>query len=261
MPRLHPRPASASSVGIVGLLIAGLMIPTAGVSVAASPRAMTAGAVSEADSAKTRDDSVSAMLTAQGTGDRVEDLSQRSETTQVFANPDGTWTSEVATDPVRMRDDEGRWHDIDTTLTQGEDGSWGPRWAPTDVRLSDGGGRVFAQLTHTGHEVTFKWDETLPVPVVEGDTATYRGVAPGDGDLVATAIDNGFRYNVVMHEAPDTAVELPVSILTDGADLSGSETGGFEITSGAGKPVATAAAPVMWDSSGLGTSLSRILCK
>lgn len=40
------------------------------------------------------------MITARAIGERVEDLSQRTETTQVFANADGSWTSEAALTPI-----------------------------------------------------------------------------------------------------------------------------------------------------------------
>ena len=38
---------------------------------------------------------MSAQVTARVSGHRVEDLSQRTETTQVVANPDGTWTEQL----------------------------------------------------------------------------------------------------------------------------------------------------------------------
>jgi hypothetical protein len=54
-------------------------------------------------------DAVSAMTAAGILGVRVEDLSQRSETSRVLANPDGTWTTEEATGPVRVRRADGSW--------------------------------------------------------------------------------------------------------------------------------------------------------
>lgn len=90
-----------------------------------------------------RPDAVSAMVTTRAGGQRVEDLSRRDETTQVFANPDGTWTAESASEPVRVEDDEGGWHDVDTTLVE-RDGGLAPRFADTNVVLSDGGDETFA---------------------------------------------------------------------------------------------------------------------
>lgn len=70
-------------------------------------------------------DRVAAMVTARATGERVEDLSQRDETTRVFANPDGTWTSQVASEPLPAQDETGAWHRIDHTLVEVE-GGWAP---------------------------------------------------------------------------------------------------------------------------------------
>lgn len=83
-------------------------------------------------------DSVSAMVTARASGHRVEDLSQTTEAEQVFANPDGTWTADTAPGPVRVQDDHGEWHDIDTSLVA-KDGGLAPKYAASDVVLSDGG--------------------------------------------------------------------------------------------------------------------------
>ncbi|WP_430633480.1 hypothetical protein [Zafaria sp. Z1313] len=47
-----------------------------------------------------RPDAVSAQVTARATGQRVEDLSQRTETSQVFATPEGTWILEGFSAPV-----------------------------------------------------------------------------------------------------------------------------------------------------------------
>jgi hypothetical protein len=52
----------------------------------------------------TRPDWVSASVTTRATGRRVEVLSQRTETTRVWARPDGIVDEEVAAAPVRFED-------------------------------------------------------------------------------------------------------------------------------------------------------------
>lgn len=193
-----------------------------------------------------RPDPVSAMVTARASGERVEDLSQRTEESQVFANPDGTWTSESAPDPVRVQDAEGGWHDIDTKLVE-RDGGFAPAYAASDLMLSDGGDRTFAQLTAKGHDLAWKWTQDLPAPVVKGNTATYRGVAPGNGDLVVTATPTGFSYDVVLHQAPTEPVDLTSPVVTDGAQIQQTAADGVEISTPAGKVVAAAPHPMMWD--------------
>jgi len=63
------------------------------------------------DDVTERPDGVSAQITAKVTGHRVEDLSLRTATEQVFANPDGTWTSET-TSAARFKEEDGAFTPI-----------------------------------------------------------------------------------------------------------------------------------------------------
>ncbi|MCW2783466.1 MAG: hypothetical protein JWR35_3917 [Marmoricola sp.] len=185
-----------SSTVCVALVSTGIEVASA-----ATPADAPTAAVQTAASSDTeRPDAVSAMLTARATGHRVEDLSQRTQTTQVFANPDSTWTSEQAPGPVRVRDAAGVWHDIDTTLAE-TGGVVSPRYAASDLKLSDGGDQVFAQVTQAGKQVEFKWPTMLPKPTLDGATATYANAVEG-GDLVVTATASGFEHSIVLRERP-----------------------------------------------------------
>jgi RHS repeat-associated protein len=186
------------------------------------------------------------MVSARAQGRRVEDLSQRSEFGQVFANPDGTWTSELESDPVRVRDERGVWHPIDTTLVP-RGGVLTPRYAAARVRLSAGGDRTFASVTEAGRELGWRWPTDLPQPIVEGDTATYPAAAPGGGDLVVQATPGGFSHSIVLHEPPAGPVEFSVPVATDGARLAETPEGGLEITAPGGQRLVAAPAPLMWD--------------
>ena len=73
-------------VGVVGVTVAALLATF----LATAPPAAVAAAAGEA-APVVRPDSGSAMQSAIALGERVEDLSQRSEFGSVFANPDGTW--------------------------------------------------------------------------------------------------------------------------------------------------------------------------
>ena len=75
----------------------------------------------------------------------VEDLSRRTETDQVFANPDGTRTVRSYADPKRLQNQDGTWSDIDLTL-QPVDGGYAPTAAPVDSVFSDGGDKTFVEL-------------------------------------------------------------------------------------------------------------------
>jgi len=113
------------------------LVAAGSVSSWASPAAVAAVTAPASDDSS-RPDSVSASVTARLSGHRVEDLSQRNEYTRVYANPDGTWTSETASEPESVQDDQGVWHAIDTTLVPA-DGGLAPAYAAADLVLSDGG--------------------------------------------------------------------------------------------------------------------------
>jgi RHS repeat-associated protein len=195
-----------------------------------------------------RPDAVSALVAARGAKHRVEDVSQRDEVTRVYANPDGTWTSETASEPESVQDPAtGEWESIDTTLVA-VDGGLRPRAGFTDLVLSDGGDRVFAELTEDGQELGWKWTSELPEPEVEGSTATYRNVVSG-GDLVVTATNTGFTHNIVLREAPAGPLTLTVPIVAHGAAVVETATGGVVVKTRRGERVAQAPAPLMWDSS------------
>ncbi|MBO9520553.1 MAG: hypothetical protein J7518_03365 [Nocardioidaceae bacterium] len=191
--------------------------------------AVPVAAVEKSPEPLVRPDAVSAMVTARASGRRVEDLSQRSETGRVFANPEGMWTAEEASEPERVQDDAGEWHEVDTTLVE-RDGALEPRYAASDLRLSDGGDKTFAALSEDGTDLAWRWPSDLPAPKVEGDTATYVGAVDG-GDLVVKATATGFSHSIVLRERPadPSAVQVAVPVATDGAKLTETVSGGLQV--------------------------------
>lgn len=101
-------------------------------------------------------------------------------------------------------------------------------------------------------QTKWQWADQLPTPKVEGSTATFEGVAPGDGDLVINATATGFSYNVVLHEAPQEALHLPVTMQANDLVLKPSSDGSFELEDSKGTTIASGSAPSMWDSAGPG---------
>jgi large repetitive protein len=214
----------------------------------ADARAVAAAVVTSKASAPVADrpDAVSAMLTAKVQGHRVEDLSQRTETTQVFANPDGSWTSQEAATPVRARDTHGNWADIDATLKP-VPGGYAPTSATDDLVISGGGGTTFATMTVGGNTLSWSWPSVLPAPTVEGDTATYASVIDG-GDLVVTATSSGFRHDVVLRHAPAGRLSFAIPVATGGPVMSKRADGGLTVKTKRGHQLLSAPRPVMYDS-------------
>ena len=164
-------------------------------------------------------------------GRRVEDVAKRTQSAQLFANPDGTWTFEEASGPVRVQDAKNEWHDLDLSLVE-RNGVLEPKYSAADVEFSAGGGTEFAQLAKDGHDLTWQWPTELPIPKVDGPTATYADAVDG-GDLVVTATTTGFDHWIVLHKRPsseDLAKTLRFStpVDADGTTLSETKGGALE---------------------------------
>jgi len=134
----------------------------------------------------------------------VENLAARSETAQVFANPDGSRTMQLSATPQRVHRADGSWVGADPTLRRNADGTWSAVAATVDVRFSGGGGGAMVTVVRGGRTATVAWPGDLPPPAVVGDTATYPDVLAGV-DLVLRATVDGFSHVLVVKNAKPAA--------------------------------------------------------
>jgi hypothetical protein len=196
-------------------------------------------------------DEAAALAAARTSGRRVEVVGARSETGQLFANPDGTFTDEESVTPVRVRRGDG-WVQPDATLDARPDGTVVPRAVPVTMRFSGGGGAPLVRLGHDGKELTLTWPAALPVPTLSGDTATYHDVMPGV-DLRMRATTQGFSEVLVVKTRAAAAqpglAAIHFGLSTSGLSVRGDETGGLGAYDAAGALVFGSGAPSMWDSS------------
>lgn len=178
----------------VVLVFSGFSAVDAGASVVAEPVDVLSASSSESFE---RSDSVSARVTARAVGRRVEDVSQRSAVEQVFANPDGSWTSEVSVLPRFRADGGGGFVPIEESGGVDE-GSGVFRGATADLEVADGTGAVgdgptdgsvpLVTMTSTTSEddrgegkrggepvrsLVLGWEGALPVPVVEDEQVLF----------------------------------------------------------------------------------------
>lgn len=196
-------------------------------------------------------DAEQATAAARSTGKPAELLSRRSERSRTFANPDGSWTTDVTAAPTRARRPDGSWAPIDTTLRQ-VDGQVVAAAAVGNLRLSAGGRGPLARVGSGGREVALTLPWALPAPRLSGSTATYPDVQPGV-DLVVTAQSEGFSEVLVVRDraaAANPAVRaLRFTLAAPGLRLRAAD-GGFEAVDVAGDVQFSSPAPRMWDSSG-----------
>jgi hypothetical protein len=192
-----------------------------------------------------------ALSKAAEAGKPVEVLSHRTEASQVFANPSGTFTEERYATAQWARKG-GRLVDIDTTLRRGAGGKIIPKATTVGLKFSGGGTGPLATITRDGRSVSVTWPTALPRPSVDGDTVTYPEVLPGV-DLKLRAAPSGFAQLLVVKSA-EAAANPDLKTVTyrmsgKGVDVAADEHGNIRATNPAGQEVFRAPTPRMWDSS------------
>ncbi|MFD4598093.1 DNRLRE domain-containing protein [Streptomyces sp. NPDC058464] len=220
-----------------------LLVPGGSVVAAADANDTSSGATDSPGAS----DTASARAQAEEQGKRVEITSKRTEDSTTWADPNGTLTTEVFQEPIRVRQG-GSWTPVDTTLAD-TGAAVTPGATVADLNLSDGGAGPFAKVADDGTSLALSLGDDLPVPTLHGNTATYADAVPGGGDLVVTALPGGFSEQVVLHERPDGPMTIRMPLTTSqGLQVSQTGSGHLLLTDASGRTVADAPAPHMWDS-------------
>ncbi|MFY1697400.1 hypothetical protein [Solwaraspora sp. WMMA2101] len=192
-----------------------------------------------------------ALLAARDSGEPVRVDGQTTETTEVWARPDGQLEARISADVVRVRRDDG-WVPVDLRLRRATDGTVTPAAHPNDLRISGArpaGTHVLAAVGHGAARVAMSWTGVLPEPQLDGAVATYRDVLP-DVDLVVRATRIGFEQLLVVADRAAADRVRDVSLALTGPGIAGhthDELGGVTLTGADGVTLATVPAPAMWD--------------
>jgi RHS repeat-associated protein len=227
-------------------LTAGLQASASAAPVPAAPAAPAAAPAPPPAESYERPDTYSAQLAARLLGRRVEVTGLRSETETVWANPDGTFTSDVTSGPTRVRKN-GAWVPLDLSLEQ-VGGRLRPVAAPADVSFSGGGNGPLTLQSHQGRSLALGWKGALPAPDVDGGVATYRDVLPG-ADLELATSSFGFSERLNLRSRPAKAPVVRFPVTGKGLALAKGRNGDLLVTDAKGAVVAHAPAPRMWDAS------------
>lgn len=183
------------------------------------------------------------------------------QTDQVTAEPDGSFSLESYVKPVRVQEN-GAWKAVDATLTPNPDGTYTPAATPNHIIVSGGGTGPLATMTDdAGHLLSYTLPFTLPTPSVTGDTALYQDVLPGV-DLQAKVTDQGgFGEVLIVHDATAAAnpqlKNLKVATTTQGLTLTADSTGTVRAQTTDGALAYFSPTPLMWDSSTQAGSVSE----
>ncbi|MEU5247649.1 LamG-like jellyroll fold domain-containing protein, partial [Streptomyces asoensis] len=227
----------------------GIGVTPVTAAVAAAPTAPTRTKTTAGNGAATTQD---ALAEAKRSGRSVEVGSLRSESSDVYATPDGNLEAREYLRPVRTRVG-GEWKPVDTDLVKTSEGTVAPGATTVGLEFSGGGDAPLVRMEKAGRELALSWPGELPAPVLDGATATYRDVLP-DVDLRMGAQEDGFTQLLVVKSAEAAAdpelTRLRLKLSADGIDVRETSEGGLEaVDEGAGSAVFEAPKPVMWDSS------------
>ena len=191
---------------------------------------------------------------AHATGKRVLVPALATETSDTYANPDGTHTLEQHALPFRVRRG-ATWVPLDLTLTRSATGAISPAAVPTQLTFSGGGSAPLVQFGGAGKRVSLTWPGTLPAPVLSGDSATYRDVLPGV-DLKLQAQADGFSEVLVVKTRAAAAnpalASLRFGLAADGLTVHATPDQGLVASDKAGHAVFDSSAPQMWDAAARG---------
>jgi Concanavalin A-like lectin/glucanases superfamily len=190
-----------------------------------------------------------AWAAARSSGRAVEVAEERTSTRQVFANPDGTFTSDVYALPRWVRQG-GSWADVDPSLRFQADGTVTPVATATAMVFSGGGTGPLATVSQDGGSVAMSWPTALPRPTLDGATATYPEVLPGvDLRLVAGVVGMSELLVVKNRQAahdPRLAT-LTFAMRPSGVSLRRDASGSLSAVTPGGAVVLQSGAAMMWD--------------
>ncbi|MFE9107617.1 LamG domain-containing protein [Actinomadura geliboluensis] len=192
-----------------------------------------------------------ALRAARESGEPVEVLAGRGESRTVRALPGGRMEIEEHLQPIRTRQG-GSWVAIDTGLHRSGDDVV-PGATTVGLKFSGGGSGPMVQMTRSGRQLALTWPQPLPEPVIDGDTATYKGVLGADVDLQLRAEADGFAHTLVVRtaEAAKNPRLAELSLLLSAPGLSVTQdlaSGVLTAKTSSGMTVFDAPSPIMWDS-------------
>lgn len=245
LPRISLRRTALAVAAVLAAETALVSVASGTVFAASVTAEVSATSKDTKSAASSADSTAAALLMARLQGRKIEVSSERSASSTTYALANGQLQTSTYAAPIRQRVD-GVWRNIDTALSD-EGAALEPEVAAADITVSDGGDTSLASVTKGARSFGMGWQEKLPTPSVKDDTASYD---LGEGQkLTVTALSQGFSQNVVLDKAPEGPLEYRIPMRLKGLELSVAGSGHLLLKDAAGKLVAEAPAPMMWDSS------------
>ncbi|WP_269439627.1 DNRLRE domain-containing protein [Streptomyces paludis] len=209
-----------------------------------------------------------ARLKAKIQNRRIEVTGARTETSTTYVNPDGTVTEQAYAGPIRFKDEQGTWQDVDVSLKRVADGSVkakghphgltlaGKHTAPkglktTGVKTASEPAPLATVEDRAGREMELGWYGALPAPTIEGadDTvARYKDALPAT-DLLIESTRTGYEQFLELKDrsAVDANGQVTYRLKAAGLTAKAHGDGSITFTDAKGKSAGVLPSPVMWD--------------
>ncbi|WP_256097950.1 DNRLRE domain-containing protein [Streptomyces sp. MnatMP-M17] len=265
--RLRPVVAAVVlAMAFESAVMVGTANVAAGVGVEAAPD--DKGKPAKALGSATAGSVAAARLKAKIQNRQIEALDARTETSTVHVNPNGSVTEEAYAGPIRFRDDQGAWQNVDVSLEKLSDGSVRARRHPHGLRLAgksaapkglksigektgSAGVPLVTLEGRTGQQLQLGWYGALPAPAIEGEEnniARYRNALPST-DLLIESTRTGYEQFLELKErsAVDASGAIAYSLTAKGLTAKANADGSVSFADARGRAVGVLPAPVMWD--------------
>ncbi|WP_460304503.1 RICIN domain-containing protein [Actinocorallia aurea] len=179
----------------------------------------------------------------------VEVVQRTSQTRRLTALPSGEFKFEQSASPERVKRG-GKWRDVDLTLVK-RGGRIQPKETAAPVTLSAGGADPFIEMSKGGKSLSLTPNvETLPAPVLDGDTARYPDALGPGLDLVAKATPVGVSHYIIV-KTPEAAQSpsldrIDFDVAAAGLEVARQKGDTLTVSDG-GTAWAAAPRPRMWE--------------
>lgn len=188
---------------------------------------------------------------------REEVESERTAYSKTYREPDDTFTTEVSTEQIHFKDDEGNWREIDTTLVPcASDCAYRTRSGPLHMEFAATGSseRLATLVDRAARGLAFGLRGGAPTPPVADDNRiTYPEVLPGV-DLVFEARATALKELLVLHRPPPSPQGGPLRyrfpLRATGLTARETQRGEIELVDADGGVAFTLPRIFMYDSSG-----------
>ncbi|MGY4644221.1 PA14 domain-containing protein [Cellulomonas sp. URHB0016] len=175
----------------------------------------------------------------------------RTESSTVYKNTDGTYTTALTAEPSNVLAADGTWQPVSTSVGSSADGGGRITLHPLSPRFAaQGDSADLLQVAHGGAELSMSLVGAKAKALSrKGAFARYADVLPG-ADLQYEVTPGSVKESVVLQEAPKKTQTYSWRIRGTGFGLREGKSGSYELVGRDGAVAMTIPPAVMVDSSG-----------